>query len=115
MHLGNDFVDIVQRPLLDPRLDLLVDGELEHLGDQGGGSDDASSELDVVPAAKTMVQHVDRRDQLLFTYMINWKGWMLGIPFSGAPTMMSFPSGRSKERYPAKGISESLVCDIERK
>jgi hypothetical protein len=54
MHLGDDFVDIVQGPLLDPRLDLLVDSKLEHLGDQGGGSDDTSSELDVVPAAKTM-------------------------------------------------------------
>jgi hypothetical protein len=54
MHLGDDFVDIVQGPLLDPRLDLLVDSKLEHLGDQGGGSDDTSSELDVVPAAETI-------------------------------------------------------------
>jgi hypothetical protein len=34
VHERDDLVDLVHRSLLNPRLDLVLDGEVEHLGDQ---------------------------------------------------------------------------------
>ena len=38
VHLGDDLVDVVELSLLDPRVDLLLGGEFEHLADQRGGA-----------------------------------------------------------------------------
>ena len=43
---------------------------------------------------------------------INWKGDKTGKFFSGAPTMIILPSGRSKLRYPPRGISGSFVVQM---
>lgn len=46
LHIDNSLVGILERALLDPRLDLLLNSELEHLPDVRGRADTAATNLD---------------------------------------------------------------------
>lgn len=45
VHERDDLVDLVHRSLLNPRLDLVLDGEVQHLGDQRRGALMTSGEI----------------------------------------------------------------------
>lgn len=47
-HIDNNLISVLQRPLLDPRLDLLIRRELQHFLDFVGRADGAAADLDAV-------------------------------------------------------------------
>jgi len=47
LHVDDGLVDVVHRDLLDPRVNVLLDHQVEHLLDDVGGSDEGSGERDV--------------------------------------------------------------------
>jgi hypothetical protein len=48
LQVHDHLVGIVQRPLLDPRLDLLISCEFEHLLNLTGRADGAATKLDAI-------------------------------------------------------------------
>lgn len=46
LHVNDGLVGVLHEPLLDPRLDLVVGGELEHVLNLGGGANGTATELD---------------------------------------------------------------------
>jgi hypothetical protein len=47
-HVDDGLVGVLERPLLDPGLDLLLGSEVQHVLDLSGGADTATADLDTV-------------------------------------------------------------------
>lgn len=92
-HIYNCIVGILERPLLHPRLDLLVDSKLQHVLDLGRRADGAATDLDAVA---NQGEGIDVRKQatirstvtvsmgfslfLLGEYVITYPTW-INVPF----------------------------------
>jgi hypothetical protein len=48
LHVDESLVDLVERPLLDPRLDVVLGSDLEHLTDDVGRANEAAGQVDVL-------------------------------------------------------------------